>query len=110
MKTGFYKIVGRVKSHFEIEFTVHCSGGQMKFDSNCVSFNFPRPTETIKKINVPLKSPIKWLPKMQKNILNFQLLFGFRAIFERVVFLKNGCGRYQAGAKSTNFVFIFHEI
>ena len=44
------------------------SGGQMKFNSNNVSLNFSGSTETIKKFNIPLKSPIKWLPRMQKKI------------------------------------------
>ena len=31
---------------------------------------------------IPLKSPIEWLPKMQKK-LNFQLLLGFRGHFQK---------------------------
>ena len=53
------------------------SGGQMKFNSNNISFNFSGYTKIIKKCNIPLKSPIKWLPRMQKKIWNFQLLISF---------------------------------
>ena len=49
----------------------------MKFNNNNVSFNFSGYTKTIKKCNIPLESPVKWLPRMQKKIQKFQLLLGF---------------------------------
>ena len=47
------------------------------------SFCFSTTTQCIKTCNMPLKSPIKWLPKMQKKIFNFQLLLGFRGHFQK---------------------------
>ena len=41
---------------------------RMKFNRNYVSFNFWGYTKTIRKCNIPFKSPIKWLPKMQKKL------------------------------------------
>ena len=42
------------------------------------SFCFTATTQNIKTCNIPLKSPIKWLPKMQKKfwIFNFCLVLG----------------------------------
>ena len=42
-----------------------------------------------------LKSPIKMLQEMQKKNYFFQKLLGFRAFFEKVMFLENGHGRHQ---------------
>ena len=53
------------------------SGGQMKFKKNNISFGFSGYTKSMKKCNIPLKSPIKSLPRMQKKIWNFQLLAAF---------------------------------
>ena len=39
------------------------------------------------------------LPVMQKNFLDFSKFVGFRAFFEKTVFLKNGHGRLQTGAE-----------
>ena len=47
------------------------------------SFYFSATTQNIETCNIPLKSPIKWLPKMQKIFLNFQLLLGFRGHFRK---------------------------
>ena len=43
------------------------SGGRMKFNSS-KGFNFSGYTKSIKTCNIPLKRPIKWLPRMQKKI------------------------------------------
>ena len=81
----------------------------MKFNSNNVSFNFSGSTETIKN-QYTIEKPYKMVTKNAKNIFEFSTFVSFfGAIFEKVVFLKNGCGRYQTGATPSHFVFIFHE-
>ena len=82
---------------------------RMKFNRNNVSFNFWGCTKTIKKCNIPLKSPIKWLPKMQHFFLNSNFCYVFRAIFGKLMFLKNGHGRHEKGGMPTHYVVIFHE-
>ena len=49
-------------------------------------------------MNIPLKSPMKLLPEMQKKMLNFSKLVVFRAFFEKAVILENGHGRHQTGS------------
>ena len=82
---------------------------RMKFNRNNISFNFWGRTKTIEKCNIPLKSPIKWLPKMQHFFLNSNFCYVFRAIFGKLMFLKNGHGRHEMGGMPTHYVFIFHE-
>ena len=40
----------------------------------------------------------------------FNFCEGFRAIFEKVTFLKNERGRHQMGAMPTHFVLVLHGI
>ena len=44
--------------------------------------------------------------KKKFEIFNFWQRF--RAIFEKIVFLKNGRSRHETGAMPTYFAFIFH--
>ena len=44
------------------------SGGQMRFYGKNVSFGVSTTTESMKTNNIPLKSPIKLPPEMQKKI------------------------------------------
>ena len=71
------------------------SGGQLRWDGNNVSFCVPPTIDIMKTNKRPLKSPIKMLQEMQKKILIFPKLLGFRAFFEKSVFLENGHGRHQ---------------
>ena len=47
------------------------SGGEMKFNKNNISFGFSGYTKSMKKCNIPLRSPIKSLTRMQKKYLKF---------------------------------------
>ena len=49
----------------------------MKSNKNNISFGFSGYTKSMKKCNIPLEIPIKWLPRMQKKFQKFQLLLGF---------------------------------
>ena len=85
------------------------SGGHLRFYGKNVSF-CPSPTNDITETNkVPLKSPIKMLPEMQKKIWIFQKFLVFRAFFEKAVFLENGLGGHETVATSIHYVFIFSE-
>ena len=46
-------------------------------------FNFSGYTQSTKSCNVPLKSPLKWLPRMQKRKSIFQLLIDFQGNFSK---------------------------
>ena len=80
----------------------------MKFNKNNNSFSFSGYTKSKKKCNIPFKSLIKSLPSMQKKSEIFNFWQRFRAIFEKIVFLKNGRSRHETGAMPTYFAFIFH--
>jgi hypothetical protein len=54
-----------------------------------VSLNIPKATRTMKTTNIELKTTIKMLPKMKKNVQIFEILRGFRGIFEKVGFFEN---------------------
>ena len=66
-------------------------------------------TESMKTNNIPLKSPIKLPPEMQKNFWIFQNLLVFRAFFEKSVFWENGRGRHQMGTTLIHYTSIFIE-
>ena len=54
-----------------------------------VSLNIPKATRTMKTTNIALKTTIKMLPKMKKIFQIFEILRGFRVIFEKVGFFEN---------------------
>ena len=57
------------------------SGGQLKRDGKNVSFCVLETIEIMKTNNVPVKSPIKLLPKMKKIFLKCSKFLGFRDLF-----------------------------
>ena len=65
------------------------SGVRMRFYVY-VSFCVSTTTKRMKTNNIPLKSPIKLPPEMQKIFWIFQNLLVFRVFFEKAVVLENG--------------------
>ena len=64
---------------------------EIQWCSKCIlhssSFNFSGYTKNNKACNIPLKSPIKWLPTNKKKFKIFNFCQVFRAIFEKVPIL-----------------------
>ena len=54
-----------------------------------VSLNIPKATRTMKTTNIALKTTIKMLPRTKTKFQIFEILRGFRVIFEKVVFFEN---------------------
>ena len=63
----------------------------------------------MKTNNIPLKSPVKLPPEMQKKIWIFQNLLVFRAFLKKLVFWENRSGRHQMGATLIHYTSIFNE-
>ena len=59
-------VKGNVSLGFAMKIYLY-SGGQMK-NNNKISFHSSGSTETIKIFNIPMKSPLRWLRRMQKRI------------------------------------------
>ena len=57
------------------------SGGQMKFNSNNVSFNFSGSTETVKKIQYTIEKPYKMVTKNAEKNLKFSTFVRFLGPF-----------------------------
>ena len=55
-----------------------------------------------------IEKPYKILTENAKKIEIFNFWQRFRAIFEKIVFLKNGRSRHETGAMPTYFAFVFH--
>ena len=70
------------------------SGGQLRRTGKKVSFCVSATTEIMKTNYVPLKSPIKLLPEMKKNIFEMLVL---RTFFEKVSFWKMGVAGIKWG-------------
>ena len=47
-----------------------------------VSLNIPKATRPMKTTNIALKTTIKMLPKMKKNVQIFEISWVFKGIFE----------------------------
>ena len=54
-----------------------------------VSLNIPKATWPMKTTNIALKTTIKMLPKMKKNVQIFEISWVFKGIFEKLVFFEN---------------------
>ena len=84
------------------------SGVQMRFYVY-ISFCVSTTTESMKTNNIPLTSPIRLPPEMQKIFLNFSKFVAFRAFLEKSVVLENGHGKHQMWATPIHYTFIFSE-
>ena len=83
---------------YDIHFLSRYSGGQMKFNKNNISFGFSEYTKSMKKCNIPLKSPIKSLPRMQKKNLKFSTFGSVLGPFlKKLCFWKMGVAGMKRG-------------